>query len=92
MSSKIDPKLSQRLQQTQTTEPHREIPVIVTLNQGADVLELERRSFKIQHRFKSISAVSGTMTAAGVNQLAQLDSVAGIEYDEPAWALEEKQP
>jgi len=92
MSIKIDPELSQHLQEALSAEPHREIPVIVTLSEGADIAELERRGLKVHRRFESISAVSGTMTAAAVSQIAALDSVARIEYDGKAWALGGSRP
>lgn len=87
MSIKIDSELSQHLQEALSAEPQREIPVIVTLSEGADIAELERRGLKVHRRFESILAVSGTMTAAAVSQVAALDSVVRIEYDGKAWAL-----
>ena len=87
MGTKIDAELSQHLRDAESAEPQREIPVIVTLSEGADVAELERRGLKVRGRYESIPAVYGTIAASAVSQVEGLDSVAQIEYDGRAWAL-----
>ncbi len=87
MSGKISDGLLKRLDETSITEPQREVPVIVTLRGGADLAALEQKGLKIQRAFANIPAVAGTLVAADVNALAELDQVETIEYDETAWAL-----
>jgi len=87
MGTKIDAELARQLREAQTTEPHRAIPVIVTLNKGADVAELERRGVKVHGRYESISAVYGTVDASAVSQVEDLPSVKTIEYDGKATAF-----
>jgi hypothetical protein len=87
MSSKISNALSSRLSEAATTDPPREIPVIVTVKTGADLATLEQKGLKIHHTFQNIPAVAGTLTASDVNALAELDQVEKIEPDEKAWAL-----
>ena len=84
MSTKIDTELARQLRDG---EPQREIPVIVTLREGADPAEVERRGLKLHGRIESISAVYGTLAASAVPQVEALDSVKTIEYDGRAWAL-----
>jgi hypothetical protein len=87
MSTKISNALSRRLNETATTDPQREVPVIVTIKTGTDLAALEQKGMKIQHTFQNIPAVAGTLTASDVNALAELDQVEKIEPDEKAWAL-----
>ena len=87
MGTKIDAELSKRVREVESTEPQREIPVIVTLSEGADVAELERCGLKVVGRYESISGVYGTIAASAVSAVEGLDSVARIEYDGRAWAL-----
>ncbi len=81
METKLSAELSEMLRQAEETDPQQEVPVIVTLQGDADATELERRGLRISHRLDFISAVSGTAQAAAVQQIAQSDSVARIEYD-----------
>lgn len=90
MSTKIDAELSKHLREAESTEPHQQIPVIVTLSEGADVAELERRGLKVLGRIGSIPVVYGTIAASAVSQVETLDSVARIEYDSRARALDER--
>jgi hypothetical protein len=87
MSAKISNALSRRLNEARTTDPQREVPVIVTIKTGTDLAALEQNGLKIQRSFQNIPAVAGTLAAADVNALAQLDQVEKIEPDETAWAL-----
>jgi tripartite-type tricarboxylate transporter receptor subunit TctC len=87
MSTKISNALSRRLNEARTTDPQREVPVIVTIKAGTDLAALEQNGLKIQRSFQNIPAVAGTLAAADVNALAQLDQVEKIEPDETAWAL-----
>jgi hypothetical protein len=87
MSTKISETLARRLDEVASTEPQREIPVIVTFGSGTDLAALEQKGLKIQRTFTNIPAVAGTIPAPAVNALAALDQVETIEYDERAWAL-----
>jgi hypothetical protein len=87
MTAKVDDELLKQMEEIEKAEPQREIPVIVTLTLGADPSLLEQRGLKIQRTFASISAVSGTLTAAGVREFAQMDQVEKVEYDGSVWAL-----
>ena len=87
MTTKVSDELLKQLEEAEKEEPQREIPVIVTIKAGADPTTLEQKGFRIQRIFESISAISSTLTAAEVNELAQLDQVEVIEYDGPVWAL-----
>ncbi|MBN1640782.1 MAG: hypothetical protein JXA09_06080 [Anaerolineae bacterium] len=83
---KIDRALQERLQATAEQEPDREIPVIVTVAPGSDVGLLAQSGLRIEHVFGLISAVSGTVRASDVAQLAQLEAVVRVEYDAPVRA------
>ncbi len=87
MSGKISDQLLKQLEEARKEDPERAIRVIVTMAAGTDPTALEQKGLKIDHIFDSISAVSGTLTAAEVNELAKLDQVKVIEYDGPVWAL-----
>ncbi len=91
METKIDAELSQRVREAKSAEPQPQIPVIVTLSDGADIGELERRGLKIVGRFENIPAVYGNIAAPDVSQVEELDFVARIEYDSRAWALDASQ-
>jgi len=84
MTAKIDDELLKRLEKA---EPQQEIPVIVTVKPGADLSGLKQKGLKIEHTFDHIPAVSGTLTAAIANDVAQSDQVESIEYDGKVWAL-----
>ena len=87
MSAKISDELLKRLKEASKAEPQREIPVIVTITPGADLTALKQKGLKIQQTFENISAVSGTITAAKVNEVALLELVENIEYDGEVQAL-----
>jgi hypothetical protein len=87
VTAKVSDELLKRLEEAEQTEPQREIPVIVTIAVDADLAELERKGLKVQQTFQNISAVSGTLTAAEANEVAQWDQVERIEYDGAVWAL-----
>jgi hypothetical protein len=87
MSGKIGDQLLKLLEEVRKEDPERAIRVIVTTAAGTDPTALEQKGLKIDHIFDSISAVSGTLTAAEIHELAQLDQVEVIEYDGPVRAL-----
>jgi hypothetical protein len=87
MSEKISASVLKRLDEAATAGPQREIPVIVTIKRGADLTALEQKGLTIQRTYENISAVAGTIPAAEVSALAELDQVEIIDYDETAWAL-----
>jgi hypothetical protein len=87
MTTKMNEALSRQIEEAKTVEPEREIPVIVTVRPGSDLSALEQQGVKIQHIFKNISAVRGTLTPAVANQVAGLEIVELIEYDGEVHAL-----
>jgi hypothetical protein len=87
MTTKISDELLKRLDEAAIAEPQREIPVIVTITAGTDLTALEQKGLKIQRTFQNSSDIAGTLTAAEVNPVAELDSVVTIDYDGTAWAL-----
>ena len=87
MSAKISDDLLQRLQAAEKTDPRHEIPVIVTVTAGADLSDLVRKGFKVNRVFERISAVSGTISAAGVKALAQSPQIEAVEFDGEMRAL-----
>jgi hypothetical protein len=87
VTTKVSDELLKLLKEAEREEPDREIPVIITVKAGTDRAALEAKGFRIQRVFEIISAISGTLTAAEANELAQLDQVELIEYDGPVWAL-----
>jgi hypothetical protein len=89
MNAKMSAALSQRLQAMERTDPHRPIPVIVTIAAGTDRAVLEQAGLRIERAFENISAVSGAIAAAKVKEVAQLAQVERIEEDGAVWALEE---
>lgn len=87
MTTKISDELLKQLDEAAIAEPQREIPVIVTITAGTDLTALEQKGLKIQRTFQNSSDIAGTLTAAEVNSVAELDSVVTIDYDGTAWAL-----
>lgn len=87
MTTKVSDELLKQLEEAEKEEPQREIPVILTITAGADPATLQQKGLRIRRIFEGISAISGTLTAAEVSELAQLDQVEVIEYDGPVWAL-----
>ncbi|MGH9831755.1 MAG: protease inhibitor I9 family protein [Blastocatellia bacterium] len=81
MTAKISDELLQELKRAEQTDPQREIPVIVTINGPINRAELEEKGLRIAQVFDFISAVSGTLTPAEAQALAQLDQVERIEFD-----------
>jgi hypothetical protein len=81
MTTKMNEALSRQIEEAKTVEPEREIPVIVTVRPGSDLSALEQQGVKIQHVFKNIPAVQGTLTPSVANQVAELEVVERIEYD-----------
>jgi len=90
MNAKVSDEFLKQLEETEREDPQREIPVIVTIKAGTNVDTLKQRGLRIQRLFENISAISGTLTAAGIKNLAQLDQVVLIEYDGPVWALSDQ--
>ena len=84
MTAKVNDEL---LKIAEAAEPQQVISVIVTITAGANLTALEQKGLKIQHTFESISAVSGTLPAAGIRALSQLDEVERIEHDSKVQAL-----
>jgi len=87
MTRKVSDELLKQIEEAEKEEPQREIPVIVTITAGTNPITIQQKGLRIQRIFKNISAISGTLTAAEVKELAQLDQVEIIEYDGPLWAL-----
>jgi hypothetical protein len=87
VTKKVNDELLRQLEEAAKQDSQREIPVIVTVAVGADPATLEQKGLRIQYIFDEISAISGTLNAAAVNELAQLDQVEVIEYDGQVWAL-----
>lgn len=81
MTAKISDELMQELKRSEKTDPQREIPVIVTVDGPINRAELEKNGLRIAHVFDFISAVSGALTPAQAQALAQLDQVKRIEFD-----------
>ncbi len=87
MTTKVSDELLKQVEEAEKEEPQQEIPVIVTITAGTDPMIMQQKGLRIQRIFKNISAISGTLTAAEVKELAQLDQVEVIEYDGPVWAV-----
>jgi len=81
MSKKISDRLLQECQKAEQAEPQRQIPVIVTTTSNVDRSVLEQGGLKITHAFENIPAVSGTLTAREIQEIAKLPQVTMIEYD-----------
>ena len=87
MATKVSDELFKQVEEAEKKEPQREIPVIVTITAGTDPIMMQQKGLRIQRIFKNISAISGTLTAAEVKELAQLNQVEVIEYDGSVWAV-----
>jgi hypothetical protein len=87
MAAKIDAELLEELERFEVTEPKRDIPVIVTLNDWAKRKELEEKGLRVEHSFENISAVSGTLKPADVKDVAKLEQVVSIEFDGEVTAI-----
>ena len=81
MKAKISSDLLQECKRAKQTEPQQEIPVIITITDWARRSELEEKGLRVTHSFENISAVTGTLTCAEVDAVAQLDHVERIEFD-----------
>lgn len=102
MASKINSELLKRLREIEASSKGggvaasnapREVPVIVTVDSVDDVKALEKKGFKLERKFESISAVSGTLPADmdSVKSFAEeLDQVKAVEYDGEMHALEDE--
>ncbi|MDQ5843679.1 MAG: protease inhibitor I9 family protein [Acidobacteriota bacterium] len=88
MSGKINAELSQRLKQDEPTG--KEVPVIITVKENADLDSLKKNGLKINHIYQNINAVSGTLPASAVKSIAKLDEVERIEFDGEVHALSEE--
>lgn len=88
MTAKVSDEL---LKVVEAAEPQQEISVIVTTAAGANLTALEQQGLKIRYAAKNSPIVSGTLPAAEVNALAQLDEVKLIEADREVWALKYEQ-
>ena len=87
MANKISDELMNRAREAQTSDPQADVPVIVNLKGETDLKALEDRGLKVQRRFHNISAVSGTLPAAALQEVAGLEEVEQIDYDGEMWAL-----
>jgi len=90
MTEKISDEFLKQIEEAEREDPQREIPVIITIQAGTDIGMLEQKGLRIQRIFTNISAISGTLNAAEIKPLAQLDQVQLIEYDGPVWALSDQ--
>jgi hypothetical protein len=76
-------KISHNLEEAKKKAAHQEIPVIVKITPGTDLTSLEQRGLKIQRTFENDPThVAGTLSADGIDEIAQLDEVEEIEHDE----------
>jgi hypothetical protein len=75
-------KISRELEEAKKNAPQEEIPVIVKITPGTDLAALEQKGLKIQRTFENDPThVAGTLSAAGIDEIAQLDEVEEIEHD-----------
>ena len=81
MSDKLDEELARRVKEAEMSAPDREIPVIVTMTESGEIADLERIGLEVVHVIESISAVSGTLTAAEIRAAAEISAVERIEFD-----------
>ena len=81
MSAKISAELSRRLKEVGEASAEDELPVIVTIKKDSDLAALKEKGLKIQHAYENIDAVSGTLPAAAVKSVANLDQVQLIDFD-----------
>lgn len=91
MSAKISAELSRRLKEAGGASAEDELPVIVTIKKDSDLTALEKKGLKIQHAYENIDAVSGTLPAAAVKSLANLDEVKLIDFDGEVHALKKEE-
>jgi chorismate mutase len=89
MAAKIDDPLLQQIEEAKKTDPRQEIAVIVTVTPGVDLTTLEQKGMKIQHRIENKPFVTGTLSAADVEEVAALDQVERIEADGTMHTLQE---
>jgi hypothetical protein len=81
MSEKINSELQAECENASQTEPHKQIPVIVTVNDWSRRAELEQSGLRVSNAFEIINAIAGTLTCDQVKALAELDQVQKIEFD-----------
>lgn len=86
-------KLNDELKaECERSEPHKEIPVIITINDWSRRSELEASGLRVDHSFENILAVAGTLTCAQVSSVAALDHVERIEFDGEVRAIQKEDP
>jgi hypothetical protein len=90
MSAKISAELSRRLKEVGEASTQDELPVIVTIKKDSDLAALKEKGLKIQHAYENIDAVSGTIPAAAVKSVANLDQVQLIDFDGEAHVLKKE--
>ena len=91
MSAKISAELSRRLKEVGEASAEEELPVIVTIKKDSDLAALKKKGFKAQHVYENIDAVSGTLPAAAVKSIANLDEVQLIDFDGQAHVLRKQE-
>ncbi len=87
VKSKITPELLEKISEAKKKDPEGRIPVIITLESGADVSVLEELGFVVENSFPEINALAGTVSANKVGMLAEFHAVKAIEYDSKVYAL-----
>ena len=89
MTTKLSDELLMHLNETKGSEPSHPIPVIITLTEGSDLTELRQQGLEIQRIFESISAVSGTLTVAEIEEIAKSEQVVRVEFDGTVFAYKD---
>jgi len=89
MSGKIGEELLVKLEAVLASDPQRKIPIIVTLNPGADISILDNKGMDIQRVIESVSAVAGVLSASEIEEISLLEEVNLIEYDGTVYGLSE---
>ena len=87
MVQKISGDLIEHMEDIRQRDANGTVSVIVTLKAGANRESLQKTDLRIENVFENISAVSGSVSISGVNELAQLDEVELVEFDGEMHAL-----
>ncbi len=89
MSGKIGEELLVKLEAVLASDPQHKIPIIVTLNPGADISILDNKGMDIQRVIESVSAFAGVLSASEIEEISLLEEVNLIEYDGTVYGLSE---
>lgn len=87
MPARLSKELVEHLVEAESTEPSREIPIIVMATSHEGLSELERAGFTPERVLEHIPAASGKASTRTVRAIAAIEGIESIDYDGQMHAL-----